>query len=362
MTQNRTTSFLWCSRFKQIEQSGCASSAPAGATGGPLPGSHRLQPMPAPWRKREEAPSAPAEPPPEYMLARNEFASRYLFGEGLEIGGLNWPLEVPPQATVRQVDRMTLEQLREHYPELVDVELPEVDIVDNGETLARIPPESQDFIVANHFLEHTGDPIGTIRTHLGKLRPGGILFYAVPDKRYTFDFRRPLTPLKHMVKDHEHGPQRSRRQHFDEWTFYNGGTEAERADDASLRAFAKQAKKQARELEAADYSIHTHVWTSATFLGLVLHTREVLGEAFDIEAAARRSIEFVVVLRKRGSWPGPWPSGLTPQQVEGLERRVAELQRGNEVLAAELRAAESSLSWRLTKPLRAAKSLLRRRA
>ena len=39
----------------------------------------------------------------------------------------------------------------------------------------------------------------------------------MPDKRYTFDFRRPLTPLEHMVADHEQGPERSRAEHYEEW-------------------------------------------------------------------------------------------------------------------------------------------------
>ena len=103
------------------------------------------------------------------------------------------------------MDRMTVPELRKHYPELDDQDLAPVDVVDDGETLSMIEPESVDFIVANHFLEHCEDPIRTITTHLGKLRPGGVLFYAVPDKRYTFDFRRPRTPLSHLIADHEDG-------------------------------------------------------------------------------------------------------------------------------------------------------------
>jgi SAM-dependent methyltransferase len=258
-------------------------------------------------RNREAAGSKPADLPPVYLDARAEFANRYLSGHGLEIGGLNWPLEVPPGAHVSQVDRMSTEDLRTEYPE-VDGPRLKVDVVDDGETLATIPAGSQDFIIANHFLEHTQDPIGTIETHLGKLKPGGILFYAVPDKRYSFDFRRPLTPLKHMVRDHEHGPKRSRRQHFDEWTRLVGGEDADRADPAALKQFEKRASAEARELEAADFSIHTHVWNQASFLGLILHCRERFGEAFDIEATCQRSLEFVVVLRKCGAWPAPPPA------------------------------------------------------
>ncbi len=261
-----------------------------------------------------------ADPPPEYFSARAEFAKHYLSGHGLEIGALNWPLEVPPGAHVSQVDRMSTEQLRAEYPEVADKPLLEVDIVDNGERLETIPAGSQDFIIANHFLEHTEDPIGTIETHLGKLKPGGILFYAVPDMRYTFDFRRPRTPVKHMVRDHERGPRGSRRDHFDEWTRLVGGLDSDRADRASLAAFEERAKREARELEADDYSIHMHVWDQASFLALLLHCREAFAESFDIEATSQRSIEFVVVLRKRGAWPAPVAEPERAPEPEGGDR------------------------------------------
>ena len=105
---------------------------------------------------------------------------------------------------------MSVEDLRREYPELAEWDLTPVDVSTTASCWRRSPEESQDFIVANHFLEHCEDPIRTIETHLGKLKPGGVLFYAVPDKRYTFDFRRPVTPLEHMVADHEQGPERSR--------------------------------------------------------------------------------------------------------------------------------------------------------
>lgn len=253
--------------------------------------------MSSPLRSRERAArDTPADPPPVYFDARRELAARFLCGEGLEIGPLHLPLKMPPGARARYVDRMPVERLREEYPELAGWELTPVDLIDDGEALATVPEGSQDFVVANHFLEHCEDPIGTIATHLGKLRPGGVLFYAVPDKRYTFDFRRPVTPLEHMVADHEQGPERSRRQHYDEWAEQVVFEEGESEDERQARA---------RRLEAEGYSIHMHVWTQAEFLALILAARERLDEAFELEAAARQGIELVVVLRKRGPLPKP---------------------------------------------------------
>ena len=255
------------------------------------------------------AQAGPAEAPPVHLDARAEFAARFLVGEGLEIGPLHQPLAAPPTAKVRYVDRMPVERLREEYPELAEWKLTRVDVVDDGERLATIAEDSQDFIVANHFLEHCEDPIGTIEAHLGKLKPGGVLFYAVPDKRYTFDFRRPPVELDHLIADYEQGPAGSRREHYEEYSRLVLGDPAEPEEQTQARA---------SELEAARYSIHMHAWTQAEFIGLLLACRERLDEAFDLEAAARQGIELVVVLRKRGPQPTPPPPG----PGERLKRRL----------------------------------------
>lgn len=255
--------------------------------------------------KQETEPSGPLAPPPDLFDARREFAARFLVGQGLEIGALHQPLATPPQTRVRYVDRMSVEKLREEYPELVDWNLTSVDVIDNGELLSTVSDSSQDFIIANHFLEHCEDPITTIGTHLSKLKKGGILFYAVPDKRYTFDFRRPLTPLDHMVDDHEQGSERSRSEHYEEWARLVINEESSAVAITEQTQPEEWIARKAQELEAARYSIHMHVWTQAEFLQLILHCRERFAGAFDIEAAARQSIEFVVVLRKAGGPPMP---------------------------------------------------------
>lgn len=254
----------------------------------------------------------PAEAPPVYFDARRELAARYLFGHGLEIGPLHQPLVMPAYVTVSYVDRLKVADLRREYPELAAWNLTGPDVLDDGEMLSTIEPGSQDFIVANHFLEHCENPIGTIENHLGKIRPGGILFYAVPDKRFTFDHPRRLTSLEHMIADYEQGPQASRSAHFDDWArlveFKGNETDAETI-------------ARARALERAGHSIHMHVWTQAEFLQLILAARERFDDAFEIEAAARQQIEFVVVLRKNGPLPPPHVCGagaeVAPAAVAG---------------------------------------------
>ncbi|MBS1675769.1 MAG: methyltransferase domain-containing protein [Actinobacteria bacterium] len=296
-----------------------------------------------------------AATPPRYFDARAELAYRFLAGEGLEIGALHRPLTLPPQARARYVDRMAVEELIAAYDEdLAGKDLTPVDVVDDGETLGTVDDASQDFIVANHFLEHTGDPIGTIGNHLAKLKPGGVLFYTVPDQRYTFDFRREVTTLEHLIRDHDEGPEVSRREHYDEWGVLVNGTEEERA----LPSWPQKGEEIARLLEDQDYSIHHHVWTESAFLILLLHCQECLDESFSIEALARSGEEIVVILRKAGAYPEPAtdapPVARLAAEVAALRSKVARLESAER----ELERVKRSSSWRVTEPLRAAKARL----
>jgi SAM-dependent methyltransferase len=189
---------------------------------------------------------------------RKELAAEYLRGDGIEIGALHAPVEVPASTRVRYVDRLPVPRLREHYPELAGLPLVDVDIIDDGETLAAIPDGSLDFLIANHMLEHCENPLGTIRNHFRKIRTGGILYYAVPDKRFSFDRDRPVTPMAHFADDDRLGPAQSRDQHFEEW-----------ARLVTRIGDAQQVRDEVARLKAINYSIHFHVWDFDSFMYFV---------------------------------------------------------------------------------------------
>jgi SAM-dependent methyltransferase len=219
-------------------------------------------------------------------LRRRRLARRYLRGDGLEIGALHYPLPVPRGARVRYVDRMSVEQLRRHYPDLPPAKLVAVDVVDDGEKLLSQADGSADFIVANHFIEHTEDPLAAIASHLRVLRVGGILYMAVPDRRRTFDSRRAPTPLEHIVEDHREGPARSRHAHQEEWARL-----VENVPEADVAA-------RAQTLERDDYSIHFHVWAPDEFQAMLEFARGEERLPFVVEALQPNEHEFIAVLRR----------------------------------------------------------------
>jgi predicted SAM-dependent methyltransferase len=217
---------------------------------------------------------------------RRKIAGRYLGGEGIEIGALHNPLDVPKTARVRYVDHLPVEKLRQHYPELANAPLVDVDILDDGERLATIADASQDFVIANHFLEHCEDPLGALDNMIRVLRPGGVLYLAVPDKRFTFDVARPVTPTDHVLRDHREGPEHSRRGHYEEW--------------ARLVDKAAEPEAHASALLERGYSIHFHAWTQWELLEVVKTAAQELKLNFDIELMLKNRHEVVFVLRRNG--------------------------------------------------------------
>jgi predicted SAM-dependent methyltransferase len=217
---------------------------------------------------------------------RRFLACAYLAGRGLEIGALHNPLKVPPQAHVTYIDRMTEAQLRQHYPELADKPLVPVHMVDNGDTLALIKDESIDFIIANHMIEHSENPLLALKNWIRVLRLNGILYLAVPNKRKTFDTDRPVTSLTHIVRDYEEGPRVSRVQHFEEWVVLVNKVES------------RQVKNEMKRLSDMDYSIHYHVWDPPAFIDLLRFCQIERAYPFRIEHTVVVGHEIIVILRK----------------------------------------------------------------
>jgi SAM-dependent methyltransferase len=221
-------------------------------------------------------------------LSIREFvASRFLKGQGIEIGALDKPMPLPKGVGVKYVDRLSTADLIVEYPELKGRKLVQVDIVDDGQVLGKVPPESADFVIANHFLEHCGDPLRSLENMFRVLRPSGMLFLTIPDKRFTFDRNRPVTDFAHVLKDYREGPETSRRGHYEEWVrSVENVVEPERA------------RQVAEQRLGADYSIHFHVWSQKEMLEFFLKAGEPLGLGLELELFMKNGEEMIAILSK----------------------------------------------------------------
>jgi SAM-dependent methyltransferase len=225
-----------------------------------------------------------------HFVHREDLARRYLAGEGIEIGAMALPMRVPPEVTVRQVDRMSRAQLIEtEGPAMREVgdhpeRIPEIDVVDDAATLTRFADASVDFVIANHVLEHLEDPIGALQAMLRIIRPGGVLLLTLPDAAHTFDAPRARTTVGHLLADHEQGPGVSRAEHYAEWA-----RDIEGVGEAGIAAGVTQFADQ-------DARHHFHVWRLADFLALLI----AIDLPAEIVHAQAHLKEFAVVLRRLG--------------------------------------------------------------
>jgi SAM-dependent methyltransferase len=229
--------------------------------------------------------------PPQSLRLRQQLANEFIRGEGIEIGALHAPVGLRPGVRVRYMDRMSDAELRAHSPEHEQSLLVRVDLIGDGERLVQVEDGSLDFLIANHFLEHAEDPIATIKRHLAVLRPGGLLFMAIPDKRWTFDESRPVTTLDHLIRDHEEGPAISRVDHLREWAElvpHYVGPDAPTVDG------------RVELISQKGYSIHFHVWTHDEIISTVLGIKRKFGLIFEIQAAIlnRANAESILLLRR----------------------------------------------------------------
>jgi len=233
----------------------------------------------------------PVLPP---ILRNREFYLKFLSGSGIEIGALHRPVYAPHLA-VQYVDRLSKEQLLKEYPELKGLDIVEADILDDAESLETIKDSSQDFVIANHVIEHMVDPIKSLLAWQRVLRPGGRLYLAVPDKRKTFDQERELTSIDHLLDDFQNPSKERDFIHFQDF-----------ASKVSCKVFGlrpiDEAEELARELYESNYSIHYHVWTEHSFREFLKTVQKEIAEWQCKELAFRptKRDEFILVLEKRG--------------------------------------------------------------
>jgi len=222
--------------------------------------------------------------------------ARHLSGEGIEIGALHRPLlPLPKKVTkIEYVDRKTTDELRERYTELEKRRLVDVDIIGKAESL-ELDSESQDFIIANHLIEHTEGTFQTIENFCRILRPNGILFMAVPDKRYTFDKYREPVKYKHLLDEYHNGFEDSRYDHYHEWlTRVKMKNNKQKMTPSAIHNKIEEYLKENR-------NIHFHAWRFEDFVDHVFKMRYDLNiplHLIDVGTRYKQANEFIVVLKK----------------------------------------------------------------
>ena len=262
-------------------------------------------------------------------------------GLGLEIGPSYNPIAPKSQGyNVLILDHADQQELRRKYAELgldqpqLD-RIEEVDYVWRGEPFQELvgPDTRFDYVVAAHVLEHTPDLIGFVNQLAQIVDESGVISLIVPDKRFCFDFMRPLSTAGAVVEAHLNGERRHGPASFVDTHLYTvrrhgvvDGWDRSTSDDLQLPPCTWSAVgRTVADVTSTDEYVDIHRWVfTPASLDLLLSDLSNLGY-IDVEVGSMvptDTLEFFVTLRHRTAAPDPEGWLSSPERWEKL-RAVA---------------------------------------
>jgi SAM-dependent methyltransferase len=132
----------------------------------------------------------------------------------------------------------------------------------DGLDLPTLPDDSYGVVLSSHVLEHLANPLRALAAWRRVTHPGGYLLIVAPHMQGTFDHRRPLTTLTHMVEDFKRGTREDDLTHLEESLELH---DRERDGDASDgQTWARQ-----RRRNPATRLLHHHTFTTRSLLELL---------------------------------------------------------------------------------------------
>jgi SAM-dependent methyltransferase len=160
----------------------------------------------------------------------------------------------------------------------------EVDALANVVTFDTLADESQDFAIIHDVIEHLDNPLLALKNWLRVLKPEGILLISAPDKRFTFDYQREITPFAHLERDFMEGPEWSRLDAYREW--YRFVDEAPDVEKAAVEGSEK------------NDDIHFHSWTHCEIMEMLIESKRRLGLQFEFKLILENEGELLIAMKK----------------------------------------------------------------
>ncbi len=227
------------------------------------------------------------------MLHR-EKGYKFLSGSGLEIGALHESCILPEVCRVRYFDVVDRGEAIRLFPTLDADLFVEVDVVGDIDKrdLRKLGESSQDFVVANHVIEHVANPIAMLEDLFYVTRLNGVIYLSAPDKRYTYDVERALTTFEHLKSEYEEGVDYVTDEHYLDFLRHAGKHVFEDPNrDIQADIEFNRARRE-----------HAHVWSTETFLAFLESCKALLQIEYDIlyhSSGDENQIECLVVMNKK---------------------------------------------------------------
>jgi SAM-dependent methyltransferase len=135
-------------------------------------------------------------------------------------------------------------------------------VIAEGGTLEGVPDGEYDAVVSSHVIEHFANPLRALANWRRVTRAGGYLLIVAPHLAGTFDHRRPVTTLDHLVADFDAATDEDDLTHLDEVLLLHDLTRDPAAGERPAFEAARRDNLQTRLL-------HHHTFTGRSLLALL---------------------------------------------------------------------------------------------
>jgi hypothetical protein len=226
--------------------------------------------------------------------------------ETLEIGALDNPTFLPNEGDAFFADYFTQEEsINRHRNGLAHSweKIVPVDYVLRDRHIGDAAPVG--LVIANHVIEHLPDPIRWFQ-EIAKI--SGRLFLSIPDRRYTFDYFKPVTDAVDWLRCYDERLTTPSRYHILRHLYYHAGLKASEAwegnlpDDHLHRIPMPAAIDKAEALSARYADVHCSVFTFESFQRIIADLDEtglVPWRIASVEDVRPNENEFRVLLERR---------------------------------------------------------------
>jgi SAM-dependent methyltransferase len=128
--------------------------------------------------------------------------------------------------------------------------------------LKEINSGEYEFIISSHVIEHIANPIKALYEWIRVLKEEGILIVIIPHKDGTFDHKRKITDLSHLISDYNSNIKENDLSHLEEILKYH-----DLRRDKEAGSFENFKKRSEKNFE--NRSLHHHVFNTYSAIKLI---------------------------------------------------------------------------------------------
>lgn len=156
--------------------------------------------------------------------------------------------------------------------------------VSEASNLSQIDASKYDFIISSNCLEHVANPIKALLEWVRVLKKDGVILLVLPNRKFNFDHKRPITTFDHLLKDFDDNIEEDDMTHLEEIL---------QLHDLNLdfRAGTKEQFTERSKRNVENRALHHHVFNTTLLNQLFTHLNLQVLMTYENE-------EFIILGRK----------------------------------------------------------------